>query len=89
MKTKKIVAVVSILLASCAAVAADSPFEKGKTYKMLCGLNYTSGSHTCTVEIKDIKDKWILINNEEICRNVESNECWYNTDLVSIAVQVK
>jgi len=37
MKTKTIVGV-SVLLVSCAAMASDSPFEKGKTYSMAGSL---------------------------------------------------
>lgn len=73
MKTKTIVGV-SVLLVSCAAVAGDIPFEKGKTYSFVGNDN---GDYT--VEIKDVKGKWILVN-AEACKRFNSNECWFNTD---------
>jgi hypothetical protein len=93
MKTKKIVAV-SILLASCAAVAADSPFEKGKTYSLILSpmMEIPWGSvenPSIPTEIKDVKDKWLLINNELICRRFNSNQCWLNTDFITAASQAK
>ena len=87
MKTKKIV-VVSILLASCAAVAADSPFEKGKTYS-LSVYDMGEGPISFTAEIKDVKDKWILINNKQYCSAVNSDECWVNTDSFRFASPAK
>jgi len=83
MKAKTIVAV-SILLASCAAMAADSPFEKGKTYSI-----YTWGARIETAEIKDIKGKWILINNKVACQPIKSDECWVNSDNLNFASQAK
>ena len=82
MKTKTIVGV-SILLVSCAAVAADSPFEKGKTYN----LSAVGMMFGITSEIKDVKGKWLLINDVEACRPVKSNECWVNSDNLAFASQ--
>jgi len=84
MKAKTIVAV-SILLASCAAIAADSPFEKGKTYNLFAVQN----AFAITAEIKDVKGKWLLINDVEACRSVKSNECWVNSDNLAKASQAK
>jgi hypothetical protein len=86
MKTKTIVGV-SVLLASCAAMAADSPFEKGKTYSLF--LTGIAGAFRVTVEIKDVKGKWILVNDKESCQVVNSNECWVNTDQFNAASPAK
>ncbi|MFA5924463.1 MAG: hypothetical protein WC856_24770 [Methylococcaceae bacterium] len=87
MKTKTIVAV-SVLLASCAAVAADSPFEKGKTYYLFTSIG--PGAFGYTSEIKDIKGKWLLINSVEACEeSVKSKECWVNSDAIIFASQEK
>lgn len=87
MKTKTIVGL-SILLVSCAAIAADSPFEKGKTYFL-----HQSGGFFLTSEIKDVKGKWLLINNQEYCKdnspNSNNNECWVNSDIVAFAFEKK
>ena len=90
MKTKTIVGV-SVLLVSCAAVAADSPFEKGKTYNL--SHSYPAGMITITAEIKDVKGKWLLINDQRFCNldspNSNNNECWVNSDMVTSAVEKK
>ena len=85
MKTKTIIGM-AILLISCTALAADSPFEKGKTYNIIYG-SLSKGTLLITAEIKDVKDKWLLIGNQEVCRLLKSNECWFNTDFVVSASQ--
>lgn len=84
MKIKTIIGV-SVLLASCAAMAGDSPFETGKTYTVLGALI------VATVEIKDVKGKWILVNanSTHLCKNFKSNECWINTDQIATASPAK
>jgi hypothetical protein len=85
MKIKTIVGV-SVLLASCAAMAGDSPFETGKTYTVV-GI-FGGGP----VEIKDVKGKWILVNANGIpflCESFKNNECWINTDQITAASTAK
>ena len=83
MKTKTIVAI-SVLLASCAAVAADSPFEKGKTYTL-----FVSSGSAETYEVKDVKGKWLLVNGKSCEMAFQSNECWISSDQINMASQAK
>jgi hypothetical protein len=81
MKTKTIVALY-VVLASC-VVAADSFFEKGKSYSIAKMGHY---NHQ-TVEIKDVKDGWILVNFFDGCQYIDSktNDCWINSNNIDVA----
>jgi|CXWL01.1.fsa_nt_gi hypothetical protein len=81
MKTKSILGV-TVLLVSCTALAADSPFETGKTYMFQVG-----GFLAKPYQIKEVKGKWVLLN-ADVCQNeVKSNECWVNSDMIPVISQ--
>ncbi|KAF3980583.1 MAG: hypothetical protein HFP76_01370 [Methylococcales symbiont of Iophon sp. n. MRB-2018] len=74
---KRLIAIPLLLMSCSVAVASDTPFKKGNVYSVYEHL----GGTTLTVEVKDVKGKWILVNNEKACKYVNKTECWVNTDV--------
>lgn len=89
MKNLKSFLPLPLVLASCMALAADTPFQVGKYYG-------TGGSYAYMVfKVDDIKGSWVLVSDlpsspVEICGTSKTVKgCWINTNVLPYVQEIK